>query len=132
MGIFKSLFGGKKEEPKVSAEVQEKPVQRRETPVTKTSSSDQDLLLLAVAENYKVGELKYPEYFRSKFGVGFPNERFQKLEKDGFIRQSTAAETLPHLKGTDLKTIASQFGIKTCGKKDELCIRIAETLLKKL
>ncbi len=126
MGILKSIFGGKKEEPKLTIRAEIVTDQREEAPPKKVDVFFQDLVLLSVAENYMVGEKKYPEYFRSRFGIGFPNERFQKLEKDGFIRQSTAIESLLHLKATDLKVIASQLGLKTSGKKEELLARIAE------
>lgn len=128
MGVLKSLFGVKKDEPKVTVQLQMSPVQKEETPLKKVSASVQDLVLLSLAEDYKVGEIKYPDFFRSRFGIGFPNERFQKLEKTGLLRQSTSIETLPHLKATELKTIASKFGIKTSGKKEELCSRIAESV----
>ena len=84
------------------------------------SDSVQDLVLLSLAEDYKVGEIKYPDYLRSRYGIGFPNEKFQKLEKSGYIRPSTPIEALPHLKATELKAIATKLGIKTSGKKEEL------------
>ncbi|MBQ9467499.1 MAG: SAP domain-containing protein [Clostridia bacterium] len=128
MGILKSLFGVKKDKPTVTVQFETNPVHKEETPIKKVSASVQDLVLLSLAEDYKVGETKYPEYFRSRFGIGFPNERFQKLEKIGLLRQSTSIEALPHLKATELKAIASKFGIKTSGKKEELCSRIAENV----
>ena len=128
MGLLKSLFGGKKDEPKVTVQFQTNNAQTEEAPLKKVAASVQDLVLLSLAEAYKVGETKYPDFFRSRFGIGFPNERFQKLEKAGMIRQSTSVEALPHLKATELKAIASKFGLKTSGKKEELCSRIAESV----
>ena len=133
MGIFSSLFGGKKE-PKVTIEVKPTAVQnhgaqiKEEVPIKTVDPSVQDLVLLSLAEDYKVGEIKYPNYFRSRFGIGFPNERFKKLEANGLIRPSTAIETIPHLKVSDFKAIATKLGIKTSGKKEELCARIAENV----
>lgn len=123
MGILRLLFGGKKSEPKVTVQFQT----NDESPVKKVSDSVQDLVLLSLAEDYKVGEIKYPDYLRSRYGIGFPNEKFQKLEKSGYIRPSTPIEALPHLKATELKAIATKLGIKTSGKKEELCERIAES-----
>jgi len=131
MGLFSSLFGGKKE-PKVTIEVKPTVVQNYGTqnqdnvPLKNVESSVQDLVLLSLAEDYKVGETKYPNYFRSRFGIGFPNERFKQLEAKGLIRPSTAIEALPHLKASDIKAIATKLGIKSSGKKEELCSRIAE------
>lgn len=126
MGFLKSLFGGKKDEPKVTVQFQSNPVPKKEVPLKKVSASVQDLVLLSLANDYKVAETKYPDYLRSRYGIGFPNERFQKLEKDGLIRPSTSIETLPHLKATELKAIATNLGLKTSGKKEELCARITE------
>lgn len=70
-----------------------------------------------MAEQFKVGEKKYPDYLRYQFGIGFPNEKLDKLEKESYIRSTTAAETLPRLKIAELKTIASQFDLKVSGKK---------------
>lgn len=132
MGLFSSLFGGKKE-PKANIVVKPTVVPNRATqsqetaPIKNVESSVQDLVLLSLAEDYKVGENKYPNYFRSRFGIGFPNERFKQLEAKGLIRPSTAIEALPHLKASDIKSIATKLGIKTSGKKEELCKRIAES-----
>lgn len=92
------------------------------------SPNVQDIILLSVADKYRVGETKYPEYFRSRYGIGFPKERFIDLEKKGYIRPSSSTESLPHLKTDELKSIASQFGLKSSGKKNDLCARIAENV----
>ncbi len=126
MGFLKSLFGGIKGKSNVGISVEISERENDNIPLKKVNSSIQDLVVLFYAENYMVGEKKYPEFFRSRFGIGFPNEKLQTLEKRGFIRPSTALESLSHLKATELKSIASKFGIKTSGKKDELCERIKE------
>lgn len=131
MSFLKSLFDRKTQNDDkltVTAEFQPKTNQSEETPLKKVKSSIQDLVMLSVAEQYKVGEKKYPDYFRSRFGIGFPNEKFHELENDGYIRASTAKESLPYLKVTELKTIASQFDLKVSGKKDELCARILDNV----
>ena len=127
MSFLKSLFGRKQVEPKFTVQFQSNPAQKEETPLKKVPASVQDLVLLFLANDYKVVETKYPEYLRSRFGIGFPSERFQKLEKSGLIRPSTSIETLPRLKATELKVIATKLGLKTSGKKDELCSRISES-----
>ena len=126
MGLLKSLFGGKKDRPKEMFPTHTNLVQKREEPVKKVASSIQELVLLSMAEKYKVGEKKYPDYIRSQFGIGFPDERYQKMGEKGLIRPSTAIESLSHLKVTELKAIAAKLGLKVSGKKDELCNRIAE------
>ena len=142
MGIFKSLFGRKnqqeqktnkqpstsvKNEPQISFKVEVKSATPAPTPSISTPSSTvQGVILVALAEEYKTNEKKYPEYFRYKYGIGFPNELFSKLEKGGLIKPASASASLPHLKLPELKELASQYGIKTSGKKDELCQRIIE------
>ncbi|MBR2784041.1 MAG: hypothetical protein IKD93_07615, partial [Firmicutes bacterium] len=80
MSILKSLFGGQKEPPKPTITIQAMVPKNDDTPsVKKVDPFVQDLVLLSIAEKYKVGEKKYPDYFRSRFGIGFPNERFQAL-----------------------------------------------------
>ena len=88
----------------------------------------QELIMLYFAETFKVDENKYPDILRSKYGIGFPNEVLNSLENKGYIRRSTAVETLPNLKGTELKKIASDYGLKVSGKKDEICKRIMDAL----
>ena len=126
MSILKALFGGKKEEPKVTVQFQAESVQKGGAPLKKVSASVQDLVLLSIAEDYRVGETKYPDFFRSRFGIGFPNEVFKELEKNGMIRPSSPKESLPHMKASELKAIATKIGVKTSGKKEEICARIAE------
>ena len=136
MGFLKSIFG-KKEETNNTRTFETSQEQRivpeeKTGSVSKNKSSSkskiQELIMLSQAEQYKVGESRYPDYFRSEYGIGFPGEVLTSLEKKGYIRQSTAKETLPNLKATELKKIASDNGLKVSGKKDDLCIRIAENV----
>lgn len=97
---------------------------------TKSTSKNkiQELIMIYYAEKFKVDDNKFPDVLRSGYGIGFPNEVLRSLEKKGYIRQSTAAETLPYLKTTELKNIASAYNLKVSGKKDDLCSRITEFL----
>ena len=142
MGFLKSLFGKKSQqeqetanqpstpvqnEPQISLKVEVKSTIPTPTPSASTPSPTvQSVILVALAEKYKVNEKKYPDYFRYQYGIGFPNELFSKLEKEGLIKPASASDSLPHLKLPELKAIASQYGLKTSGKKDELCQRIIE------
>ena len=141
MGLFKSIIG-KVEEAKQDLKAGQKNAQNnnvnwRSTETSSSSSTSnfepdfkakvQDLVMLYYAENYKVDEVKYPEYLRSRYEVGFAKEKLKSLEKRGYIRPSTAAESIPHMKVSNLKEIASQFGIKASGKKEDLC-RTASSL----
>ena len=124
MGLLKSLFGGKKDEPKISAKTSIQQSNTGNVPVKKVSATAQDLILIAVSEKYKVGEKKYPQYFKSSYGIDSPNDRFMALEKKGYIRRATAAESLAIFKTAELKEMALQNGLAADGKKEELCQRI--------
>ncbi len=121
MGIFKSLFGSKK--PNITMQTIRPQVESSSVAVP---NNIKEVVMLIYSENYSVDEKKYPQYLRNKYGIGFPNETISDLVKKGYIRPSTAVETLPHLKGTDLKAIATEFGVKASGKKEELCERLSE------
>lgn len=128
MSLFKTLFGKKKDEtnetstaPRVSS------AEGRSVPKS-TPYDVQSLVLLTLAESFKVGEKKYPEYLRSSYGIGFPDEKLKKLASAGLLRPTTAIETLPQLKGAELKDIAVRFGLKASGKKEEICSRIEENV----
>ena len=80
MSFLKSIFGMKSEESKAEVTVQKHSNHDVETPQKSISSNIQNLVLLSVAEQFKVGEKKYPDYLRYQFGIGFPNEKLDKLE----------------------------------------------------
>ena len=128
MGFLKSLFGGKKDNNQTETTVSIKTIQEEQTPLKEVSSSFQDLIALSLAPNYKIDENNFPDYFRYKYNIGFPKEKFKELEKNGYIRKSTAIETLPNLKITELKSIISKFDLKSSGNKGELCSRIIENV----
>lgn len=136
MGLLKSLFGKKEADNDKKADYkvtikQNSAVEVRSVAHDNMSSSKskvQELVMVALSEQYKVGEDKYPDYMRSEYEIGFPSEVFKTLEKKGYIRQSSAAEALPYLKVADLKEIASEHDLKVTGKKDDLCARINESL----
>jgi len=140
MGLLKS-FLGIKEDRKNNTQATSKIVTDYGNNVNVTINSDtpqdtkstfktkiQELIMIYSAEKFKVDENKYPDVLRSGYEIGFPNEVLRSLEKKGYIRRSTAAETLPNLKATELKKIASAYDLKVSGKKDDLCSRISESL----
>ena len=92
----------------------------------KPSAKVQDMVLIAVSEKYKVCEKKYPDCFSWEYGIAFPAERFKALEKKGYIKPASAAESLSGLKLAELKELAARNGLAVSGKKDALCKRIAE------
>ena len=139
MGLFSSLFGSnnnqskKTNQPKVTVSISTQntteysPYTKADTPTPPSSTVltlSQRLILLYLAEKYKVNETKYPEYLSTMYGIVLPSSKYSELCKNGLIRKSTNHEGLIHLKGSDLKTIASDFGLKVSGKKEDLCLNI--------
>ena len=81
MGIIKSLFGGKKDEPKLKVEFHTNINQDEDAPLKKVSASVQELVMLCMADNFMVGQKKYAGYLRSRYGIGFPNEVLKNWRK---------------------------------------------------
>lgn len=122
MGFLNKLFGGK--EKNNTIELKSVGTVQKFSNEKRMPEDVQNLILLALAESFAVDESNYPYYFRDRYGIGFPKEKFLSLQKQGLLRVSTAAEALSNLKGTELKEIAAQNGLKTSGKKEELCAKI--------
>lgn len=123
MGLFSKLFGGK-ESNKNAIELKSVGIAQKNTDEKRAPEDVQNLVLLALAEGFAVDESHFPNYFRDRYGIGFPKEKLLSLQKQGMLRVSTAAEALSNLKGTELKELAAQNGLKTSGKKEELCAKI--------
>ncbi len=119
MGFFSSLFGNSKPNPRPDVGVAP---QKTSPKITKS----QKLLLLSFAEKYKSDGTNYPQYLASTYGIPFAKQEYQNLYKEGLIRESTNMESLIYLKNADLKTIATELGISSGGKKEDLCNRIIE------
>lgn len=97
--LFNKLFGKRKQETVTdNNDVKTSDNNDIKTPDKKDKSKVQDMVLISIADKYKVGEKNYPDYLRIEYGIGFPNEHFKTLEISGYIRASTAKETLNHLK----------------------------------
>lgn len=127
--LFNKLFGKRKQETVTdNNDVKTSDNNDIKTPDKKDKSKVQDMVLISIADKYKVGEKNYPDYLRIEYGIGFPNEHFKTLEISGYIRASTAKETLNHLKLAELKAIAAQYNLKVSGKKDDLCLRLSQCL----
>ena len=126
MGILQSLFGKKDNNADKGGVV--KNIVNKASQAIGHATTVQELVMMTKAPNYKIDETKYPVYLRSQYGIGFPREVLRKLEKEGYIKPATAIESLPQLKVTELKTIASQFGLKSTGTKETLCSIIADNV----
>ena len=128
MSLLKSLFGKKKDDSSNTNVKPTEPIAEAEPIASKAAVDVQSLILLSIADSLVVGNNKPTDYMRDRLGIGFPNEKMKKMAAAGYVRPSTAVEALSHLKATELKNIATQFGLKGSGKKEELCSRIAESV----
>ena len=124
MGFFSKLFGKKEKEPIVKTSITVNNVEPERRPTAKVPAAIQDLVLIALSEKYKTTETDYPDSLRTSYGIGFPKEKLWSLAERGYIRTTSMAESLSHLKVVELKTLASSFGIKAYGKKADICQRI--------
>lgn len=126
MGFLKSVVSKYKEKNSVPNPNVQVNRQTNNEQVNSIYPVVQDLVLLSVCESFKTIETKYPDYLRTEYEIGFPNEKLKALEKSGKIRPSNNVESLYHLKATELKGIATQYGLKASGKKEKLCEIIKE------
>ena len=125
MGILSKLFNLKDE---IKQKIEFATDNKKQAPLKEVNKEVQDLLLISVAEQYRIDEEEYPDRFRSDYGVNDPAVRLKELAEAGFIRPATAKESLSNLKMDELKQIAEQHGMKPGRKKEELCSNIAKTV----
>lgn len=90
-----------------------------------------EILMIHYAPSYKVNGNKFPQFWKYEYAVDDPSALLKSLVKKGFIREATARESLGQLKVSELKSILSELGLTTTGKKDELLKRIEESASEK-
>jgi len=138
MGIFKSLFGKK--------DNQDAP-QPQSTPVVNTSGQRSpvsspklhmrgkpdekglypgELVMLHVAERYKVSETNYPGYLTYQYEIANPVKALKNLQSRGFIEVGSAYDALPSYKVNELKEIAAAIGVTVKGKKADIISQLSE------
>lgn len=121
MAFFSFLFKKKNETDTKVKELHTDSLMKKELTKNKRGIADpnglypSDLILLSLANKYKVNETDYPRYLTYECGIANPNVALKELEKNGFLRRSSAIESLQNLKLADLKEIANATG--TVSKK---------------
>lgn len=85
-----------------------------------------EIMLLSYAPRYKTSGNTFPQFWRYEYAIENPQKLLDELAAKGFIRESTAAESLNALKVAELKEILSSRGLKTTGKKADLISRTVE------
>jgi len=138
MGIFKSLFGKKDNQdapqpqltPVVNTSAQRSPVSSpklhmRGKPDEKGLYPG-ELVLLHVAERYKVSETNYPGYLTYQYEIANPVKALKNLQSRGFIEVGSAYDALPSYKVNELKEIAAAIGVTVKGKKADIIYQLSE------
>ncbi|MCR4658300.1 MAG: SAP domain-containing protein [Lachnospiraceae bacterium] len=130
MGILDLLFGKKNNVNQPVRVNNGSPAMNKRIPLaaSNTGVDIKTLVMLALSEKYRVGEMKYPAYLQNKYGIPFPNEVLSRLASLGYIRKSDGYETLANMSGADLKELCGRFGLKVSGKKEDLCRRLKESV----
>lgn len=138
MGIFKSLFGKKDNQdapqpqstPVVNTSAQRSPVSSpklhmRGKPDEKGLYPG-ELVLLHVAERYKVSETNYPGHLTYQYEIANPVKALKNLQSRGFIEVGSAYDALPSYKVNELKEIAAAIGVTVKGKKADIISQLSE------
>lgn len=79
-----------------------------------------ELVMLSVAEKYKTTETNYPKYLTYDYEIPNPMKMLKNLQSRELIREGSSIETLSILKLSELKSIASQLGVKGKSKKEDI------------
>ena len=121
MSLFSSLFGKKKDEtPTVKTSVPKPAKAATEaTPnlhlrgkADKNGLYPSELVMLAVAERYKINETNFSDYFMRKYEIVNPPKMLKSLQTRGFLEIGSPIDMLPGLKVAELKEIAAGVGLE--------------------
>lgn len=93
---------------------------------SKTGLYPDEILLLHYAQKYVVGQEKIQGFWYYQYGVDDVRFVLKSLIERGYLRHSSAKESVAVLKVAQLKEILSERGISSTGKKDELVYRVRQ------
>jgi len=85
-----------------------------------------ELVMLAVAEKYKVNEGHYPGYLTYNYEIANPEKMLRDLQSRGYVTVASASDSLNNLTVSELKEIASALEVSKTGKKAEIIARLAD------
>ncbi len=149
MSLFSKLFG-KKEDNKNEQEIpeisnlkfgskvqQEKTIHLEQKPVPNKNVNNvpsihlkgkpdiyglypSELVMLSYIEGIKTTETNYPKYLTFTYEIANPLKMIKNLESRELIEKGNSKDTLPNLKLTELKDLASSLGITVKGRKADI------------
>ena len=138
MGLFSFLFGSKDADKNTGVPKANKGSTSKKDGVYKKGLPDaaglypSDLVMLSVAEKYKVTESNFPSFLSERYQVAEPKRTLKELEEQGFLEIGKPKDALSGFKVTELKEIASELGVHAKGKKADIISQLSEVDDEKL
>lgn len=91
-----------------------------------------ELVMLAVAERYRVSDVQFPGYLTYTYEVANPLKMLKDLQSRGFLKIGSPIDMLPNFKLPELKEIATSLGITAKGKKADIILQLSKIDEEKL
>lgn len=135
MGVLSSLFGkkDKNEDALTQRTAPEMKKDSIETPTLHLKGKPDtnglypsELVMLSVAERYKISETQFPGYLTYTYEVINPLKMLKDLQSRGFLKVGSPIDALPNFKLPELKEIAASLHITARGKKADIISQLSE------
>lgn len=91
-----------------------------------------ELIMLSVAEKYKITETVFPENLKNSFEITNPLKLLKNLQSKGYLGVGGAKDVLPNLKLPELKSIATALGVHVSGRKADIVAQLSTVEDEKL
>lgn len=135
MGILSALFGKKDKSKGPSVKITTSEVKREAATIPSFHLKGKpdarglypsELVMLAVAEKYRISETQFPGYLTYTYEVANPLKMLKDLQARGFLQIGSPIDVLPSYKLPELKEIAASLGITVKGKKADIISQLSE------
>ena len=133
MGILSSVFGkkGNNQKPAANPSLSKLEIMKG---VSKKLKGEPDanglypseLVMLSLAERYKVDETDYPKYLSNKYEIENPVKMLKNLCSRGFIKVGSPMDILPSYTLPELKELAASLGATVKGNKADIIVQLSE------
>lgn len=141
VGVLSSLFGKKDKNedtqvqrtvPKIKKDAITTPTFHLKGKPATNGLYPSELVMLAVAERYRIAETQFPGYLTYTYEVVNPLKMLKDLQARGFLKIGSPIDILPNFKLSELKEIAVSLGIAAKGKKADIISQLSEIDEEKL
>ena len=132
MGLFSFLFGTKEADKNTGVSGANKNNASKKGNAYRKGMPDaaglypSDLVMLSIAEKYKVTETNFPSFLFERYQITDPERTLRELEEQGFLKVGRPKDALSGFKVAELKEIASELGIQVKGKKADIISQLSE------